>query len=218
MAAMATSAVVHAAIAGLLIWATMAVGEEVSEEEEEVTLIDVVEDVPPPPPPPPPASEPPPPTLENVPKGFQTLTTPVIVPPDIPPPGEEIREEDFSGEGAEGGRAAGEGPPVAEVSNTYAFTPFTVKPRCTQRCGADDILRHVPALLKRAGLSCRLQVGIRIDTQGNVTATDMLQSSGNGGCDTAAQEWARTTKWTTAYNRDVPVTVWINQPVTISTE
>ncbi len=108
-------------------------------------------------------------------------------------------------------------PPTADVGNTFTFTPYTVKPRCQRNCGAEDILRHVPALLKRAGLSCSLTVGIRIDTGGNVTATDMLKSSGNQGCDQAAETWARTTRWTTAFNRDQAVTVWIAQPVSITT-
>lgn len=109
-------------------------------------------------------------------------------------------------------------PPTDEVGNTFTFTPYTVKPRCQRACDADDILRHVPALLKRAGVSCSLTVGIRIDTGGNVTATDMLKSSGTPACDQAAQTWARTTKWTTAFNRDQAVTVWIAQPVSITTQ
>lgn len=111
-------------------------------------------------------------------------------------------------------------PPPAEpeVGSTFTFTPYTVKPRCRTSCSADDILRYVPTLLKRSGVSCNLTVGIRIDTSGNVTATDMLKSSGNAACDQAAQEWARSTRWTTAYNRDQPVVVWIAQPVTITTQ
>jgi periplasmic protein TonB len=220
-AAMATSLLVHAGIAALLVWATMAVGEEVADEDEVVTLVEVVDEVIPPPPPPPPEMEPPPPEMADVPQGFQTLSTPTIIPPDIPPPGEEISEADFSGEGAEGGRAEGQGPPVpgtGEVSNVFAFTPYTVKPRCQSRCDAEDILGHVPPLLKRSGVSCTLTVGIRIDTGGAVTATDVLRSSGNSSCDQAAQAWARTTRWTTAYNRDQAVTVWIAQPLTITTE
>jgi TonB family protein len=108
-------------------------------------------------------------------------------------------------------------PPSAEpeVGNTFTFTPYTVKPRCTRGCDNDNILRHLPALLRRSGVTCTLTVGVRIDTSGNVTATDMLKSSGNPGCDQGALEWARTTKWTTAMNRDQPVVVWISQPLTI---
>lgn len=213
-----TSLALHAAVAAGVVYATLAVGEEVAEDEEVVTIIEVTEDVPPPPPPPPEPEAPPPPEVE-VPQGFQVLATPVIIPPDIPPPGEEVAEEDFSGEGVEGGVATGvpmPGPVVEE--RTFSFTPYTVKPKCRSGCSAEDILRHVPPLLKRSGVQCELTVGIRIDTAGAVTATDLLQSSGNDGCDRAAQEWARTTSWTTAYNRDQAVIVWIAQPVSIQTQ
>jgi protein TonB len=221
-AAMLTSAAVHAGLAAGLVWATLAAGSETEEDDEEVTVIEIAEEFVPPPPPPPPPEAPPPPQVD-IPKGFQTLTTPVVITPDIPPPGEEISEEDFTGEGVEGGRATGTelvGPPGEgdNVSGTFAFTPYTVKPKCKSACSPEDILRHVPPLLKRSGVSCNLTVGIRIDTQGNVTATDMLKSSGNPGCDSAADAWARTTKWTTAYNRDQAVTVWIAQPVSITTQ
>ena len=222
--AMFLSTVFHGAIVALLIWATLAVGEEVEEDDDEqVTFIEVAEDVPPPPPPPPPEPNAPPPPMADVPQGFQVLATPVIVPPDIPPPGEAVSEEDFSGQGIEGGRAEGlaTGPVVEEGtgagSESFAFTPYTVKPRCTARCDADDILSFIPALLKRSGVSCELTVGIRIDTRGAVTATDLLRPSGNAACDQAAQQWARATRWTTAYNRDQAVTVWVAQPVTITT-
>ena len=111
-------------------------------------------------------------------------------------------------------------PPAAEpdVGNTFTFTPYTVKPKCKSGCSPDDILRHVPPVMKRSGVSCNLTIGIRIDTNGRVTATDLLQPSGNNGCDKAAQAWARTTSWTTAMNRDQPVVVWIAQPVSISTQ
>ena len=111
-------------------------------------------------------------------------------------------------------------PPAAaeEVGSTFTFTPYTVKPKCQGGCTPEDIPRHVPPMLKRSGVSCTLTVGIRIDTRGNVTATDLLRSSGNNACDQAAQAWAKTTRWSTAYNRDQAVVVWIAQPVTIETQ
>jgi|SRR3989344_951755 len=104
------------------------------------------------------------------------------------------------------------------VGERYSFTPYTVRPRCESGCSSANVLAYVPALLKRAGVQCTLTVGIRIDTSGNVTATDMITSSGNPGCDQAAEEWARTTKWTVAMNRDVPVVVWLAQPLELRTE
>ena len=108
-------------------------------------------------------------------------------------------------------------PAEREVASTYTFTPYTVAPRCKTACSSEDVIRHVPPLLKRVGFRCALTLGIRIDTNGNVTATDMLTSSGNSACDSAAQEWAWTTTWTVAYNRDQPVAVWIAQPLAIET-
>jgi TonB family protein len=108
-------------------------------------------------------------------------------------------------------------PETGEVGNTFTFTPYTVKPKCETSCTADDILRHIPPLLQKSGVQCDLAVGLRIDTSGNVTATQILKSSGNQSCDSAAEKWAKTTSWTTAYNRDQPVVVWISQPVSITT-
>lgn len=110
-------------------------------------------------------------------------------------------------------------PPPSEpaVGNTFTFTPYTVKPKCKNGCTAKDILRYVPPLLQKSGVNCSLTVGIRISTAGSVTATDLLKSSGNAGCDQAAEKWAKSTSWTTAYNRDQPVIVWIAQPVSITT-
>lgn len=109
-------------------------------------------------------------------------------------------------------------PPSAEpeVGNSFTFTPYTVKPKC--KSGCDQVLKYIPPLLRKSGVNCSLTVGIRIDTGGRVTATDILKPSGNSACDQAVQQWAKTTTWTTAYNRDQPVVVWIAQPVSVSTE
>jgi TonB family protein len=162
----------------------------------------------------------------------------VDVPPEIkiPPPPEEIArpatpviseepvEEDITIAETEitENEPVPEAPPPPpadeEPGNTFTLTPYTVKPKCQSGCSADDILRHVPPMLKRSGVSCSMTVGIRIDTSGSVTATDLLKSSGNEACDTAAQQWAKTTRWSTAYNRDQAVVVWISQPLVIETQ
>ncbi|MDX1623310.1 MAG: energy transducer TonB [Gemmatimonadota bacterium] len=107
-----------------------------------------------------------------------------------------------------------EPPPAEEQTPKYSWTPYTVAPKC-QNCDPDDIVRHIPPILKKSGFTCRMTVGIRIDTGGRVTATDVLQSSGNPTCDAAVQKWATGTRWSTAYNRDTPVVVWIAQPVRV---
>lgn len=114
-----------------------------------------------------------------------------------------------------------EGPPVgppAEEETVGPFRSYTEPPRCHERCTPDDVLTHLPTLLRRQGVECDVTVGIRIDTRGQVVETRILKSSGNPTCDAAAAGWARETRWTTAYNRDQPVEVWIAQPVRIRTE
>src|SRR5687767_15865118 len=82
------STILHGSLIVLAIVATNRVGDVVAEDEQTNILIPVEEEEPPPPPPPPPppANTPPPPEITEVPKGFQTLTVPTIIPPDIPPP------------------------------------------------------------------------------------------------------------------------------------
>ena len=77
------STVVHAALVGSAVWVTMSAGDEAANADE-VEFVELVEDVaPPPPPPPPPVDQP---QMQDVVRGFQTLSVPDVVPPDIPPP------------------------------------------------------------------------------------------------------------------------------------
>jgi TonB family protein len=105
-------------------------------------------------------------------------------------------------------------PKVSETS--FVFTPYTVKPKCVTGCSPEELLRFYPPLAKKAGISCQLKVGLRINTVGTVTNTMILDSSGHPPCDEAVQRWAMTTSWTVAYNRDQPVTVWIAQPINVT--
>jgi protein TonB len=215
-AAMATSVFVHAAIVGLLIYATMAVAEDATDEEDVVTIIDVVDTEIPPPPPPPPAAEPPPP-MADVPRGFQVLSTPTIIPPDIPPPGEEISEQDFSGEGVEGGRAGGEaGPPSpdAAILAGPVFTPYSEAPRLRNR---DEIVRELqrryPPLLKRSGTSGTVLMWVLVDESGNVIKNQVQKTSGYPAMDDVANQVAQQMKFTPGMNRDVAVKVWLAIPI-----
>ena len=98
-----------------------------------------------------------------------------------------------------------------------SFVPYTDPPRCKANCSSGDVLGHLSALVKKTGVMCEVVVGLHIDTTGVVKAADILKSSGNRACDSAVEKWAPTTRWTTAYNRDEPVAVWIAQPVRIET-
>jgi protein TonB len=125
-AATLTSIIFHTLLVTGAVAATLAVKEQVEEEEkpEEVTFIKI-EDQPPPPPPPP--EQAPPPEVAK-PKGFQTLAAPEVIPVEIPPPDTVATvEEDFSGEGAEGGVAEGEAP--VDDTQTYLQGQVSVIPK-----------------------------------------------------------------------------------------
>lgn len=109
-------------------------------------------------------------------------------------------------------------PPAPEEPSreSFTFTPYTVKPKCRSGCTPEEIVKHIPPILRKAGIDCDLTMGIRIDTAGQVTATDVLRPSGTSACDVAVSEWAHTTTWTVAYNRDQAVAVWIAQPVHVT--
>ena len=131
--ATAISTVLHVVVIGATAWATMSVGEDVANAED-VQFVELVDEMaPPPPPPPPPVDQP---QMQDVVRGFQTLTVPDIIPPDIPPPGAfTILESDFTGEGLEGGRAEGRDTTMeVEVSREEpVFTPYTVAPELRNR-------------------------------------------------------------------------------------
>jgi hypothetical protein len=108
-------------------------------------------------------------------------------------------------------------PALAPDADRFTFTPYTVSPRCVARCATQDVLRHLPDNLPNSRV-CRTRIGLHIDTKGRVTETDILEGSGNELCDRAVETWAQTTRWTTAYNEDVPVPVWILELVEIMPE
>lgn len=103
------------------------------------------------------------------------------------------------------------------IGDEFTFTPFTERPKCKENCEAKRILELLPSFLRDDGVSCSLVLGLRIETDGRVSAIQILQSSGVKGCDAAAERWAGTTRWTTGYNRDEPVVVWMSQPIKIET-
>jgi periplasmic protein TonB len=221
------SALLHAGLIALAIWATTRVQDVVAEEEKTNILIPVVEDEeppPPPPPPPPPANTPPPPEITEVPKGFQTLTVPTIIPPDIPPPtaGPEISEADFSGEGVEGGKSTGSKDVKVTAENIEAapvFTPYTVKPELKNREAVTRALtRNYPPLLRDAGIGGTVLTWILLDETGNVIKTQVKEGSGHDALDQAALKVADVMSFTPALNRDQKVKVWIALPIVFKTQ
>jgi protein TonB len=220
------SAVLHGGLIILAIYATTRVQEVVAEDQQTNILIPIEEEEPPPPPPPPPppANTPPPPEITEVPKGFQTLTVPTVIPPDIPPPtaGPEINERDFSGEGVEGGKSTGNANVKVTAENIEAapvFTPYTVKPELKNRPAVQRALeRNYPPLLRDAGIGGTVLTWLLLDETGRVVKTQVKEGSGHDALDQAALKVADIMTFTPALNRDQKVKVWIALPIIFKTQ
>lgn len=68
-----------------------------------------------------------------------------------------------------------------------------------------------PELAKKAGIEGTVRVNAHIDVEGNVLSTQILE--GVTGCDQAAMEAVKKTKWKPAMQREKPVAVWVAIPV-----
>jgi protein TonB len=218
------SLALHAAVGTGLVWATMAMAEEITEQEEEPIFVELVTevDVPPPPPPPPPPDMPVA-VVDEVFRGFQTLEIPAVMPPDIPPPSQmmEFRASDFTGEGVAGGRGDGtrvEDPGVSSVEpdrNTPSFTPHTIKPKLVNEAEVQRALvREYPPILRDSGIGGQVVVWLFIDAEGRVENAKVDRSSGYAQLDEAALKVAKVMKFLPAQNRDLKVPVWVSIPVT----
>lgn len=216
--ATAISTALHVLLISATVWATMRVGEDVANAEE-VQFVELVDEMaPPPPPPPPPVDQP---QMQDVVRGFQTLTVPDIIPPDIPPPGAfTILESDFTGEGLEGGRSEGRDTTLeVEVSRDEpVFTPYTVAPELRNRDEVSRALeREYPSLLRDAGIGGRVVVWLFIDEEGAVQNTRVNEPSGHTSLDEAALRVANVMQFSPAMNRDKKVPVWVSLPITFQT-
>jgi protein TonB len=218
--AYAFSLVLHGAVVGAIIWATLRVEDAITEEDEP-EFVELVEEMAPPPPPPPPPVDAP--ELTEVVQGFQELTIPDIVPPDIPPAAAfSFRAEDFSGEGVAGGTADGRAATLADlekkdddVSAAPTFTPYTVSPDLRNRDEVARALeREYPPLLRDAGLGGKVNVWLFINEEGIVQNTRVNESSGHPSLDEAALKVAGVMRFTPALNRDKKVPVWVSIPIT----
>lgn len=126
--------------------------------------------------------------------------------------------------------------PESAPSPTRARLPLEfeieslVTPRCIEGCDTGRMFEHLRRIAERReivthpdrdvgpGPNCETQVGLQIDQTGRVTDTKILEVQGDPDCRRVALLWAEDTRWSIAYARGVPVTVWVAQPITISTQ
>jgi protein TonB len=222
--AFSASVVFHTVIVAAATWLTIAPPKKV--ESEAHILIPVLQEEKAqqelPPPPPPPTTREQPPQMTDAPRGFQTLTVPTYITPEIPPPtaGPEIDEADFTGEGVEGGRGRGRVDPNAkivdadDVSAAPAFTPYTVAPELRNRSEVARLLERLyPPLIRDAGIGGTVMMWVFIDQHGAVRKVQVKESSGLLPLDSAAVRVSTQMKFSPAQNRDIKVPVWVALPV-----
>ena len=207
------STTLHAIAIAAAVYAT--VGGGVETQEDEVQVVEMTQEFQPPPPPPPPPVDQPQAQIQ----GFQTLSVPDIVPAEIPPPGEvAFKASDFTGQGIQGGTAAGtdkKEEAVVAIGETPSFTPFTVAPQLKNRDDVGRALeREYPPLLRDAGVGGKVEVWVRISDQGKVEDVQIHQSSGHPALDEAAIKVGQVMEFTPAMNRDKQVPVWVSIPIT----
>jgi TonB family protein len=223
------SLVFHVLLGAATIWITLhPVKKEIAAEDVLIPMIvqEEAEQKLPPPPPPPPDQKPI--SLEEIPKGFQTLTMPTVVPIDIPPPtvGPEIDEADFSGEGKEGGLARGQADPsstktvsVEDIEASPAFTPYTVAPELKNRQEIAQLLvRWYPQMLRDAQIGGTVMVWILVDERGGVRRSVVKTSSEMAALDSVALKVTNRMVFSPAQNRDMKVPVWVAIPVTFAVQ
>jgi TonB family protein len=104
---------------------------------------------------------------------------------------------------------------VEAIQEEPVFTPMTIRPELTNR---DEIIqaliREYPSLLRDEGVGGQVVVWFLISETGQVVATRISQTSGHGQLDAAALAVASVYNFTAAMNRDRPVPVWIQLPIT----
>ncbi|MBN2029137.1 energy transducer TonB [bacterium] len=69
-------------------------------------------------------------------------------------------------------------------------------------------------MAKIIGIEGTVIIHALIDEKGTVISIRILQSLVSYGCDEAAENAIRATRWNPAYQRDMPVQVWVAIPVT----
>jgi protein TonB len=224
--AFGVSMIFHVAVVLAAAWLTIA-PPRTAESEQQNILIPILEEDKVqqelPPPPPPPSSRELPQTVTDAPRGFQTLTVPTYISPDIPAPtlGPEIDEADFTGEGVEGGRGRGKFDPNAErvvttedISAAPAFTPYTVAPTLRNREEIARLLeKSYPIMLRDAGIEGKVMMWIFIDAAGAVRKAVVKETSGLEPLDSAAIRVTHKMRFSPAQNRDTKVPVWVSLPI-----
>jgi len=103
-------------------------------------------------------------------------------------------------------------PPVQD--DKPMFVPYDKAPQPIGGFAAVQKNLNYPEISRRAGIQGMVIVQVLVDSTGEVTDTKIAKSLGtDNGCDEAAVEAIKKTKWEPAYRRDKAVKVWVSIPV-----
>ena len=103
---------------------------------------------------------------------------------------------------------------TTELSQSPQFVVHTQKPIMQNRAEVDRVLeREYPSLLKDAGIGGTTIVHLFIDEEGIVRNQLVKTPSPHKGLDDAALKIAAVARFSPAYNRDKPVALWIELPI-----
>ena len=107
---------------------------------------------------------------------------------------------------------------VMDVSAQPTFTPYEVAPTITNRSTIQSALvREYPALLRDAGIGGTVLMHFFIDNTGSLENVLVAETSGHAQLDEAAMRVADVFEFSPALNRDEVVAVWIQVPITFTT-
>lgn len=103
---------------------------------------------------------------------------------------------------------------IEALTGEPTFTPFTIAPDITNRSAVVAAMqREYPSLLREAGIGGTVRVHFLLDADGAVRELRLDESSGHPALDAAAMRVAASYRFTSAYDGDEPVPVWISLPI-----
>lgn len=226
------SIVLHAALLGGAVYASVNAAPVVVERiEEEVTFLEHPEADPVPEEAPPPEIEEPPPAPEPTadvppPPGFQELIPPSVTPSELPPVNMDlavVRPEDFSGIGQAGGIARGVegGTPTNVVPDSapkqvFAVEETGVTPELTNLREIQRVLStNYPRQFADARIPGDAHIRFMIDENGRVPANSVtVINASHDAFGEAAQKSATRLRFRPISYRGEHVRVWATMPIT----
>jgi protein TonB len=105
-----------------------------------------------------------------------------------------------------------------ELREGPTFTPFTVAPSILNRSEVVEAMNaEYPPLLRGAGIGGSVVVWMFVNELGKLEEVRLQESSGHRALDEAALNVAETYRFSPARNRDEPVPVWVQFPITFQT-